>query len=73
MDENAMARLAARVDKVEEACAFGERAVEELSEEVRLLNERVREALKRVEGLERRLEGVLHRLSDGGSGEGIAQ
>lgn len=47
--------LRSRVEKVEEHCAFSERTVEQLSEEVKLLNERVRQAMKKIEALERRL------------------
>lgn len=60
-------RLSARVEKVEEACLYSERAVEELSEEVRLLNERVREMMRRVEGVERRIEAMAERLEGGQS------
>ena len=47
--------IRSRVEKVEEHCAFTERTVEQLSEEVKLLNERVRQVMKRMDGLERRL------------------
>lgn len=70
MDQQTTAHLAARVDKLEEACAYAERGLEELSQEVKLLNDRVREGTKRIEGLERRIEALAERVMEAGGGGG---
>lgn len=63
--------IRSRVEKVEEHCAFAERTVEQLSEEVKLLNERVRQAMKKIEALERRLESVMESPNGGVSDRGV--
>lgn len=68
MDQQTTAHLAARVDKLEEASAYAERGIEELSQEVRLLNDRVREGIKRIEALERRIDALVERVMEGDGG-----
>ena len=53
-----------RLEKLEDAHAFGERRGDTLSEEIAELNKRVLELARRLERLERRLESVSTEVAE---------
>ncbi len=64
--------IEARLVRLEEHAGFAEHAVDQLSQEVRLLNSRLHELAGRVQALEGRLGGVVERVEkvedrDGGT------
>lgn len=59
-----------RLLQVEEAAAFTDHTVEQLSAEVAELNRRLRELTQRTESLERRLTGVVEEMEKKEEAEG---